>query len=82
MKTMLVDDKYATVGTINLDLRSFHLNYENAIFLNGSNAIEEIKFDFQEMLKKCKKAKDPKKIKVTFFKKLYWALLKCFAPMF
>ena len=82
MKTMLVDDQYATIGTINLDLRSFHLNYENAVYISNGNCIEDIKKDFDEMLENCKKIKDPKRRKISFFTKVWWAILKCLSPMF
>ena len=82
MKTMLVDDVYATIGTINLDLRSFHLNYENSIFTNRGNCIGDIKKDFEEMFINCKKIKDPSKRKIGFFTKVWWAILKCLSPMF
>lgn len=82
MKTMLVDDSYATIGTINLDLRSFHLNYENAVYISNGNCIEDIKNDFDEMFENCKKIKDPKKRKISFFTRVWWAILKCLSPMF
>lgn len=82
MKTMLVDDVYATVGSINLDLRSFHLNYEDAVFLNRTNCIKDIKKDFEEMLSVSRKDISSKKKKISRFRKFFWAILKCVAPMF
>ena len=82
MKTVLVDEKFASIGTINFDLRSFHLNYENAIFVYNGNCIPDIKNDFDEMLSKCKKLKDPSKRKVSLGRKIIWGILKCLSPFF
>ena len=82
MKTVLVDDTYASIGTINLDLRSFYLNYENAVFLFDSNCVKDIREDFDEMLEKSIALEDHCKKKVSIWKKMWWAILKCFSPMF
>ena len=82
MKTMLVDDKFATVGTINLDLRSFHLNYEDSVFIYNGNCIKDIKEDFSEMISKSEKMKHPSEIKISIWKRIRWAILKCLSPMF
>jgi cardiolipin synthase len=82
MKTVLVDDAFASIGTINLDLRSFHLNYENAVLIYDGNCLEDIKKDFDEMLLKCKRVKDLTKKKISIFRRIWWAILKCLSPMF
>jgi cardiolipin synthase A/B len=50
-KVMLVDDVIATIGTLNLDNRSFHLNFEVTAFVTQSQkvaAIEEmLTMDFE-----------------------------------
>ena len=48
-KNFLVDDKCATVGTINLDYRSLYLHFENAVF----KAVRKvgINVDKEELLK-------------------------------
>ena len=45
-KMCLVDDKMATVGTINLDYRSLYHHFENGCFISDSPVIPEIKEDF------------------------------------
>lgn len=44
-KTMLSDDHYAITGSINMDYRSFHMQYENAVFMVGSSVNQAIKED-------------------------------------
>ena len=50
-KMFVVDDKYATIGTINLDYRSLYLNLENAVFLYNSKTILTMKEDYVETLR-------------------------------
>lgn len=54
-KTMVIDDLFATIGTANLDYRSFSINFEiNALFYSKSTA-RELKKVFLEDLKDCEK---------------------------
>lgn len=41
-KTIVADDDLAFVGTMNLDRRSFWLNYEVSLVLHGSKAVREV----------------------------------------
>lgn len=41
-KIVIVDDKLATVGTANLDMRSFYSNFEQVAVLYGGKAIREL----------------------------------------
>ena len=81
-KTFLADDKFATVGTINLDLRSMFLHYENNILLFNNECIKDIKLDFEDMFKNSKLYNKDQILKIGIFKKIWWALLKCFSAMF
>ena len=51
-KTFLSDDTAAVVGTVNLDYRSLYLNFECAAYLYKVPALQEIRRDFEETLKK------------------------------
>jgi cardiolipin synthase len=42
-KVMLIDDRMATVGTANLDNRSFRLNFEITAFLSDSISIRQVR---------------------------------------
>ena len=48
-KQMIVDDRYAVVGTINLDYRSLVHHYENAVLLYETPSIADIRKDFEEI---------------------------------
>ncbi|EJR11845.1 cardiolipin synthase [Bacillus cereus] len=47
-KIVLVDDKIATIGTANMDVRSFELNYEIISVLYESKTVLDIKRDFEK----------------------------------
>ncbi len=52
-KTCLVDNHTALIGTINLDYRSFYLNYENGVWLHQTTAVKELKTDLKKTLEQC-----------------------------
>ncbi len=49
-KTMIVDDAFASVGTANMDVRSFRLNFEVNALLYGGNAVAELRRTFEDDL--------------------------------
>jgi len=80
-KVFLSDDIRAVVGTINMDYRSLYLHFENGIYLENNSEIKEIISDFEETLEDCHKLGN-KDVKVGFFKNLWQAILRLFAPLF
>ncbi|MBQ7572891.1 MAG: cardiolipin synthase [Clostridia bacterium] len=54
-KTMIVDNKYTVVGTVNFDYRSFYLHYECAVLMAGVDEIEKIETDFSDTVSKSEK---------------------------
>ena len=49
-KLSVVDDRFATVGTVNMDYRSFYLHFECGLWMNRSSAVADVRRDFEEML--------------------------------
>ncbi len=49
-KTLVIDDWVGTVGSANMDIRSFHLNYELNAFVFGPNFTRRLARQFQEDL--------------------------------
>ncbi|MBM6618272.1 cardiolipin synthase [Bacillus suaedaesalsae] len=49
-KFLIIDDDLASIGTSNLDMRSFHLNFEVNAYLYQSHSIKSLVLDFQEDL--------------------------------
>jgi cardiolipin synthase len=52
-KTFVIDDKVASVGTANVDIRSFKLNFEVNAFIYDSQIAEELREIFEEDMKYC-----------------------------
>lgn len=80
-KTFVVDDKYAVVGTVNLDYRSLYLHFECGAWLYNVSCIKDIYNDYIETLKKCELMTLEKVKAVSFIKKLTRSVLRVFAPL-
>ncbi|MBP2000696.1 cardiolipin synthase [Paenibacillus shirakamiensis] len=53
-KVMIIDDLLATVGTANLDMRSFFYNFEMTAVLFDKTPIERLSSDFENDLQVCR----------------------------
>ena len=52
-KTMIADDALSSVGTANMDMRSFKLNFEVNAFIYDPSVNEALAKAFEEDLKDC-----------------------------
>jgi cardiolipin synthase A/B len=52
-KVMIVDGDLATIGTANMDMRSFRLNFEVNLFLTGTDSIQDLVAHYEEDLEEC-----------------------------
>ena len=52
-KVMLIDDKFATVGTANMDNRSFRLNFEISAVVSGEKFVKDVENMFLNDFKSC-----------------------------
>ncbi|MEJ7160162.1 phospholipase D-like domain-containing protein, partial [Staphylococcus caprae] len=50
-KMMIIDDEVASVGSSNMDIRSFELNFEINAFMYDANIVKELKAAFIEDMK-------------------------------
>lgn len=81
-KTWLCDDEYGFVGTINFDYRAFYLNFECGVLMKDTEALREIKNDFEVFFTigtniTLEMAKDR-----PFSQKALGRIAKPFAPLF
>ncbi|HEX7010963.1 MAG TPA: cardiolipin synthase, partial [Phycisphaeraceae bacterium] len=53
-KTITVDDAFALLGSANIDVRSFYLNFEINVLLYGPNITHLLRFAQQRYLSQCK----------------------------
>lgn len=77
-KQILVDDKLAVVGTINLDYRSLIHHYECGVLMYNCRCLADIKRDFENIFKT---AIDMQGYKQNPIAKLFCALIKLFTPL-
>lgn len=79
-KVFVSDDKYATVGTINLDYRSLYLHFECGVFMQDVNEINDVKKDILDAMADShlvtKNEATPR-----FLKAVWQAVLRLFAPL-
>lgn len=52
-KTIISDDDHAVTGSINMDYRSFHLHFENGVWICGAPVLGEIKKDIIDTFNIC-----------------------------
>lgn len=57
-KTIVVDGKLASVGTANIDVRSFKLNFEVNAFIYDTNISNKLKSIYEKDLKNCTEITD------------------------
>ncbi len=79
-KSYISDDKYAIIGTINLDYRSLVHHFENGVWLYDCESIKDLKIDIEDTLEKSIEI-TPNMLKTNLLNKFLRALVRIFAPM-
>lgn len=82
MKMFIVDDIYATVGTINLDYRSFYLHLENTTLFINNSAIKDMKKDYLDTINQSQLVTYSDYKKHSAIKRFLWGVLRVFSPLF
>ncbi|MGN0788200.1 MAG: phospholipase D-like domain-containing protein [Candidatus Onthoplasma sp.] len=77
-KQMLVDNKFAIVGTINFDYRSLIHHYECGVLMYETECLKEIKNDFEEIFSQSINMSG---FKQNVFTRLMCSLVKLFTPL-
>ena len=80
-KVFSVDGSSATVGTINLDYRSFYHHFECGCYFYDSSVIQDIEADFQRTLEDCQEVTMEYYKKLPLHQKLIGTLFKLIAPL-
>lgn len=81
-KSFVCDDKYAVVGTVNLDFRSLYMHFECGALLLHSNMIFDLKNDVLDVFEKSHLISKEEYDKRNFVIKLFSSLLNLLAPVF
>ncbi len=80
-KVFLVDGKYATVGTVNLDYRSLYLHFECGLLMYETECIKDIYADFIKTFEKSHWVNKKDIKKRSFLSRLAGKLIKAIAPL-
>lgn len=80
-KTLVADDLYASVGSCNMDYRSFYLQFENGTWLCGSKTVHSIREDFLANLLLCKEITLADTKNTPLHKRIYRAILRLLSPL-
>lgn len=79
-KTIVSDDLYAIVGTINLDFRSLEHHFEDAVWLYGSGTVNNIRRGLEETLSRSEEI-DEEGASMNFLWRIFRSLLRLFSPL-
>ena len=81
-KNIIVDDKYAFIGTANMDYRSLFLHYECGTYVALNPEINKMKVDFEAAIAESEQIDFDKWKKRPWYQKLVAYILNIFAPLF
>lgn len=80
-KVFVSDQKIATVGSVNLDYRSFYHHFECGIMICQNDELLKIEEDFKETLKDCSEFTMQSYKKLSLFKKLIGHCARIISPL-
>ncbi|NBK97166.1 MAG: cardiolipin synthase [Erysipelotrichia bacterium] len=80
-KTFVADDKYAIVGTTNMDYRSYYLHYECGVWFYKSSLIQSVKEDYLKTIKISQEITYNDCMKVKLPVRMIRAVLNLLAPL-
>lgn len=80
-KVFISDDSVGTVGTVNMDFRSFNFHFECGVWFSSTNAINDMKSNYLSTLQKCQEIVNEEWKKRPVLKKFKQTILHLFAPL-
>jgi len=80
-KTVVSDDKIATVGSVNFDYRSLYLHFECGVWMYGTSAVMQIRKDCEETFSRCRKITDDWLKHQNILVRMMAAVIKPLAPL-
>lgn len=80
-KNFVVDDRYASVGTVNMDYRSMFLHFENGVLLYDTPSVTDIRDDFLETQAKSIEVTYEDCLQVPLYRRMFRGILRVFATL-
>lgn len=81
-KNFVVDDLYASVGTVNMDYRSMFLHFENGVLLYDTPSVADVKEDFLDTQGKSLQITHEDCLAVPLYRRMLRGILRLFATLF
>jgi len=81
-KTILSDGEHAVTGSINMDYRSFNIDYENGVWICGAPVLKEIRRDMDAVFQASRLIDPEQWNKRPWAAKALESVLRIFAPLF
>ncbi|MBU0656594.1 MAG: cardiolipin synthase [Gammaproteobacteria bacterium] len=80
-KTVMIDGNFATLGSANMDQRSFRLNFEGNIFFYGQEIAGKLEQDFRAICRKAKEVTLHKRRKLDKTARFMESIARLLAPL-
>ena len=80
-KNFVVDDRFGTVGTVNMDYRSMFLHFEDGVWLCGAPCLRDIKEDFLRTQAQSERITLQRCRSHSGVRRLFRAVLRILAPL-
>ena len=80
-KTIIADDEFGVIGSINFDYRSYFLHFENGVWMYKSKAILDCKEDFLKTLEKCEEITYEEYMETNAIVRILRSVLNLFSPL-
>lgn len=80
-KLLIIDGEVATIGTANMDMRSFHLNFEVNALLIQTHSVQQMVTDYERDLHSASLIVREEFMKKRLFKRLMESLARLLSPL-
>ncbi|MBE6659591.1 MAG: cardiolipin synthase [Ruminococcaceae bacterium] len=80
-KSMVTDDRFAVVGSINFDYRSLYLHLENAVWMYNTSAVTDVRDDILDTITRSEEIHEDVLGRMTLGRRLWLSILRTFSPL-
>jgi cardiolipin synthase len=80
-KMIAVDGTHAMVSSINLDNRSFYIQYEDGVWFYGNNEVRRVHRDIEDAIAKSSRVTIPEIRDAGFLRNSVGYILRMFSPL-
>ncbi len=78
---LILSENCVSVGSANFDLRSFYNQFENGVFTDDFEILEQVSDDFEKTFLKCEQINEKNCLRRKFSHRLLTGFLRLFAPL-